>query len=185
MSEVNPVEYESLLEEVENDPVAARELAAAELSMQTLSILNVALARSGLTQRDLAQKIGVTESAVSQTLFGDGNLKIYTLARYLKALGFEASLELLSDDVMVSSQTPSTRRTKVVVGFRAADVSVSPGVAFDFFEGSNVFNGALSTNVANGESQQGVEFGSEKIESSGEVPNTVQSTSVADFSLAA
>ena len=49
----------------------------------------------GLTQRDLAQKIGVTESAVSQTLFGDGNLKIYTLARYLKALGFEASLELL------------------------------------------------------------------------------------------
>lgn len=87
---------DSWLEDFEKDPVLARELSAAGLAMETLSMLHDALSESGMTQLGLAQALGVTESAVSQVFNGDGNLRIYTFARYLRALGFEATLELES-----------------------------------------------------------------------------------------
>lgn len=88
-------EHRSLLEEIEADPGASRELAAAGLARRVLEALNSALEESETAASTLASELGVSQSAVSQVLNGDGNLRIYTLARYLRALGLEATIELV------------------------------------------------------------------------------------------
>jgi len=149
--------YGSILEEIENDPVASREMAAARLSLEALSVLGHALSKSGMTQKNLSEKLGVTESAVSQVLFGDGNLRIYTFARYLRALGFEASLELKSEGVAIPKQVPRPRLSKgaAVVSFHPAEPTL--GSAFDIIETSNAIDDSLPGNVIAGENQPIVE----------------------------
>jgi len=45
-----------------------------------------------MDQKELASKIGVSEGRVSQVLNGDGNLRTAAIARYLRALGYKATL---------------------------------------------------------------------------------------------
>ncbi|OBK30141.1 hypothetical protein A5659_03615 [Mycobacterium sp. 1165196.3] len=82
----------SLVEEVEATDAGAQGLAAADLAGQVSRVLHAALAASGMDQKDLAEKLGVTQGRVSQVLNGDGNLRIAAVARYLRALGYEATI---------------------------------------------------------------------------------------------
>lgn len=72
-----------------------RHLAVARLKREILRALNVALRKSEITQSELASRLKVRKSAVSQVLHGDGNLRIKTLAEYLEALGYELDVRLV------------------------------------------------------------------------------------------
>ena len=103
MTNSQSAEFASLLEQIESDPIEARELAAADLGLRAILEVQKAMKESGMSQIDLATSLGISESAVSQVLNGDGNLRMHTFARYLRALGFEATLELQS----VNEDAPS------------------------------------------------------------------------------
>jgi transcriptional regulator with XRE-family HTH domain len=75
-------------------PGGARDLADARLRYEFLSVLHTALHAAGVTQAELARRLGVRKSAVNQVLRGDGNIRATTLAEYLHALGFELSIQL-------------------------------------------------------------------------------------------
>jgi transcriptional regulator with XRE-family HTH domain len=84
----------TVIEEAERHPPAARELAAARLAANVGAVLNSALRHRGWPARRLAHELNVGESAVSQVLNSDGNLRVATIARYARALGFQAKIVL-------------------------------------------------------------------------------------------
>ncbi|MEU1594532.1 helix-turn-helix transcriptional regulator [Streptomyces sp. NPDC005708] len=63
---------------------------------------------SGKSNKELSSLLGVSEGAVSQVLNGDGNIRISTLARYLRAMGFEPRLS--ADPVDGGESLPSAPR---------------------------------------------------------------------------
>ncbi|MCX5209832.1 helix-turn-helix domain-containing protein [Kitasatospora sp. NBC_00240] len=72
-----------------------RFLAVARLKREVLRALNVALRESGVSQNELAARLKIRKSGVSQALRGDGNLQVKTVAEYLEALGFELDVRLV------------------------------------------------------------------------------------------
>ena len=88
-------------------PEGARELAAAEVMVKASTLLWKAFEQSGMTQRELAEALEVTEGRVSQVLHGDGNIRLSTLARYLRVTGYLAKLEAVPAD---SSVMPLRKR---------------------------------------------------------------------------
>lgn len=97
MTEQHDTRYAALLRSMEalaDDPVAAREMAAARFADRLLAALDSAMERGNIRASELARELGVTESAVSQVLKGDGNLRAFTFARYMRALGFEADVTI-------------------------------------------------------------------------------------------
>lgn len=82
----------SLVEQLEADPTTAAELEAARLSSRAHQVLRRAFEASNLSQKDLAEILNVGESRVSQVLNGDGNMRVTSLARYLRALGCTAEI---------------------------------------------------------------------------------------------
>lgn len=82
----------SLIAEYEATSEGAQGLAAADLAAQVVDVLRKALDASGMDQKELASKLGVSEGRVSQVLNSDGNLRVAAVARYLRALGYEASI---------------------------------------------------------------------------------------------
>lgn len=85
-------EESSLIGRYSSFPRGAQELSAASLAQSVVGCLEQAKAVWGQPNKDLAKLLGVSEGAVSQVLNGDGNIRISTLARYLRAMGFEARL---------------------------------------------------------------------------------------------
>jgi transcriptional regulator with XRE-family HTH domain len=82
---------------IESDPQAAIELAAASLSHTLTSLVQSACElRGDLSGAALAERLGVTEGRVSQVLSGDGNPRVVTIGRYLRALGYEVEARLRS-----------------------------------------------------------------------------------------
>ena len=84
----------SLVEAAEANPSAAREMAAARLALSVHNALLTALHRSKLDRTALADRLGLSLSAVCQVLDGDGNIRVSTIGRYARALGYQASLRL-------------------------------------------------------------------------------------------
>ncbi|WP_073697193.1 helix-turn-helix transcriptional regulator [Mycobacterium sp. ST-F2] len=82
----------TLIDEEQATDAGAQGLAAADLAGQVMRLLHQALEASGLDQKALAEKLGVTQGRVSQVLNGDGNMKVAAVARYLRALGYETRL---------------------------------------------------------------------------------------------
>ena len=76
----------------------AQGLAAADLAGQVMRLLHQALDVSGLEQKALAEKLGVTQGRVSQVFGGDGNMRIAAVARYLRALGYETRISAIPID---------------------------------------------------------------------------------------
>jgi transcriptional regulator with XRE-family HTH domain len=83
----------SLTDEVDDDPGSSLEMAAARGLVESSALIVKVFHESGLTQRQLAQNIGVTEGRVSQVLSGEENLGVATVARYLHAMGYRLWLE--------------------------------------------------------------------------------------------
>lgn len=75
-------------------PLGARELAASQLTNDALVLLQTALSSTGVTQKQLAEILGIGESRVSQVVNGDGNLKLTTFARYMRALGYAVTFNV-------------------------------------------------------------------------------------------
>ena len=85
----------SVYEHVASQPDGLRRLAAGRLRYAALKALHAALEESGMTQTDVAAKLGIRKSAVNQVFRGDGNVRMNTFAEYLHELGFEARIELV------------------------------------------------------------------------------------------
>lgn len=97
------------------DLIEDQGMAAAELCVRVADILNLALDQSGRSQKDLADRLGIGESRVSQVLRGDGNVHIATLGRFLRGIGYKAKLvlEAADDDVPAFIEPqPKKRRAK-------------------------------------------------------------------------
>ncbi|MEV5573883.1 helix-turn-helix transcriptional regulator [Spirillospora sp. NPDC052269] len=86
---------DGLYERLARTPEGRRELAAARLRRGALNLLHRSLKASGLTQAEVAKRLGIRRSAVNQVLRGDGNVRIDTLAEYLHTMGYEATLTLV------------------------------------------------------------------------------------------
>lgn len=87
----------TLHDRVAGKPGGEKALAAARLRREVLVMLHRAFEASGLhTQTEIARRLGVRRSAVSQVFKGGGNLRINTLAEYLFTLGFEIDLNLVA-----------------------------------------------------------------------------------------
>jgi transcriptional regulator with XRE-family HTH domain len=85
-----------LYDRVEGKPGGKAALAAARLRREVLVALHEAFEASDVnTQSEVAERLKVRKSAVSQVFRGDGNLRINTLAEYLFALGFELNVQLV------------------------------------------------------------------------------------------
>lgn len=72
-----------------------RHLAEARLRYRVLTLLHDALERSGMSQSDVAARVGLSKSAASQVFSGNGNLRINTIGAYLDAMGCELKLSLV------------------------------------------------------------------------------------------
>lgn len=83
-----------LMKFIEDMPDGQRMLASTRFRRQVLIALDQALDQSGLSQSDLAQKLGLTRSAVSQVFNGDGNLQAGTISDYLFEMGAHAEIVL-------------------------------------------------------------------------------------------
>lgn len=83
---------ESLVDKLESSPTGQLEMAAARAAVSAVFLMNRAAEARGITQRELAERVGVTESRVSQVLNGDGNVRLSTLAKFLRALGYRLRL---------------------------------------------------------------------------------------------
>jgi transcriptional regulator with XRE-family HTH domain len=88
----------TIVQKIEADPHRAQDLASARLALSVANALHAALEARGLDQSQLATLLGISESAVSQTMSSDGNLRIATIGRYARALGYQASLRLDSTE---------------------------------------------------------------------------------------
>jgi len=94
---------------MEADPGLALNRVVARLAVDASALLHRAFRASGLQARELAARLGVTEGRVSQVLHGDGNIRVTTLGRYLRAMGFvgQVTAESLDGTEIVA---PRTRR---------------------------------------------------------------------------
>lgn len=83
----------TLAELEERTPHGQQEMAAARLMLRAATLLEQARDASGLTQKQLADSLGVSEGRISQVLSGDGNIRLSTFARYLRAMGYVPQID--------------------------------------------------------------------------------------------
>lgn len=94
------------------------EMGAAHITNEVVGLLHEALLKSGLTRRELAARLGIGESRVSQVLNGDGNLRLTTIGRFLAAMNCKV------DMVVRDFDTPKPRRRARSRGEQRQSVSV-------------------------------------------------------------
>ncbi|WP_073946047.1 helix-turn-helix domain-containing protein [Streptomyces kebangsaanensis] len=116
----------SLIESYASFPRGAQELSAASLAQSVVSCLEQAKRASGKSNKELSSLLGVSEGAVSQVLNSDGNIRISTLARYLRAMGFEPRLS--ADSVEGGESLPLAPRRVRSRRKRSTEASAAPRV---------------------------------------------------------
>ena len=111
----------TVFDDLGTSPLGARELAASQLTNDALVLLQTALSSTGVTQKQLAEILGIGESRVSQVVNGDGNLKLTTFARYMRALGYAVTVNVTpvegnSPELSRDRRKPAitTSQTKVI-----------------------------------------------------------------------
>jgi transcriptional regulator with XRE-family HTH domain len=82
--------WKKLTARVEKDPVFIAEGIAIDIAMQ----VNDSLEERGIAQKELAQRLGVSQAYVSQILGGKTNLTILTLCKVAAALGLQPFIKL-------------------------------------------------------------------------------------------
>ncbi len=103
MSEKTLSTYEELLAE---DPAGLRQ---EELILDATEALARALRSSGLTQSELAARLGKTKGFISQILGGGKNLTLRTLADVAGALGFKVQIQLQAEKAVNKAASGSER----------------------------------------------------------------------------
>jgi transcriptional regulator with XRE-family HTH domain len=89
-----PRGQKSRVEEAERTPRGAQEMAAARLAVEVSALMQCAYEEADISQSALSELLGLSAGAVSQVLNGDGNLRVATIGRYLRALGYQTRLIL-------------------------------------------------------------------------------------------
>lgn len=79
---------------ISSTPEGRRALAAERLRGDVLEALHDALQASGLTRKTLADRMRVSQAAVTNTLTGNGNVRVDTIARYLDAMDMDLDITL-------------------------------------------------------------------------------------------
>jgi predicted XRE-type DNA-binding protein len=106
----------SLFDDLGASPQGARELAASQLTNDALVLLQTALSSTGVTQKQLAEKLGIGESRVSQVINGDGNIKLTTLARYMRALGYAVTVSVTPVERNIPELARERRKPAIASG---------------------------------------------------------------------
>jgi transcriptional regulator with XRE-family HTH domain len=75
-------------------------------------LLRQARQQAGITQRELAERLGCTQPAVSQAEAGGASLSIATLQRFAGALGCEIELTIVSRDIALGQGVPAILRSR-------------------------------------------------------------------------
>ena len=78
----------NLIESIAEIPDGQRMLASSRFRRDILVMLDDAIEESGLSLLEIAQRLGINQSQVSELLSGDGNLRAETISDYLFAMGF-------------------------------------------------------------------------------------------------
>lgn len=111
-------------ESITSDPRFPVEQAAADLALKAADLMTqAARARADIDQNQLANLLGVSKGRVSQVLKGDGNVHVATLAKYLRALGYELNLEAEPVDTAAPPLRRSVRADRHNHGFRATYIA--------------------------------------------------------------
>lgn len=76
----------SMYDEIMETPKGSQGLAAASAAARVMKILEDTKEYKGLTNRDLALALGVSEQRIEEIFNGDGNIYIATLAKLLDAM---------------------------------------------------------------------------------------------------
>ena len=127
----------SLYERIARTADGRRRLANSRLRREVLDVLHRALRNSGLSQTDLAVRLGVRKSAVNQVLNGDGNVRIGTLANYLLAADHELKLELVPAGQPRAEVLARRERHKHTVARRAYAAASVENAVFLVERGAN------------------------------------------------
>lgn len=67
----------------------------ADAELELLAAINRARATLGVSQTDLAESLGRSQSAVSQFLGGNYSVSVEAIADYLHALGLQARIQIV------------------------------------------------------------------------------------------
>lgn len=104
-----------------------REMAAARAEVRVGHLLKKAFRVTGISQKDLAKRLGVTEGRVSQILNSDGNLRVSTAARYLRAMGYLMQIEAEPAEPGAQPLRAARRRNRRAHGLHAFSYGADPG----------------------------------------------------------
>lgn len=103
-------------------PEGRRELARAKLRVKAALQLELRMEALGQSRAALAERLGISRSAVSQALSGDRNLSLNTLADMAQALGLDVHLELQAAEQRGQPQ-PAPARTTAVTTVASRDLA--------------------------------------------------------------
>jgi transcriptional regulator with XRE-family HTH domain len=81
-------------------------------TIRTGLLLRRARENADLTQRQLADRLGCTQPAVSQAEAGGAALSIATLQRFADALGCDLQVAIVSRDAAFADSVPATLRPR-------------------------------------------------------------------------
>lgn len=115
---------------VAGDPEVALLLAQERLRVRVRDAMQQARQRTGLTQSELAERMGITQGRVSRLESAHYDIRLDSLVAYLQAVGAELVMALKVEDTLIEVAQPVG--TQVVaspngVGSRAGHVAVNAG----------------------------------------------------------
>ena len=114
---------QTLVEARESTPEGRLAMAGARAAVGTVTLINQALEASGLNQAELATLLDVTPGRVSQVVNGDGNLRVSTIARFLRAAGYRLKLTAEPAEAGVAPlREPGSRRQQPRPAMRYATI---------------------------------------------------------------
>lgn len=111
-------------------------LAGPRLAIRVAELIRRAVAQSGLQQREIAERMGISESRLSQIVNGDGNLHTATVARLFAATHCALDLRVFDHDgheVEIQRRRHRAGRAQTAVYIHpveAEDGSIHPVVSY-------------------------------------------------------
>jgi transcriptional regulator with XRE-family HTH domain len=83
-----------------------------DATIKTGELLRRAREKAGITQRELAERLGCTQPAISQVEAGGASLSVATLQRFADALGCDLQLTIVSRGVAFNQGVPGALRRR-------------------------------------------------------------------------
>jgi transcriptional regulator with XRE-family HTH domain len=110
-----------------NDPEFQAEL----LALQVTNQITVAMERQQLTQREMAERLGVTSAYLSRVLSGYTNMTVKTIAKFAIALQLHASIRF--EELVRAAATRFDYKSSASqeISIETPDDTESPEFSFD------------------------------------------------------